>query len=149
MEIIETLNLEEARRKIDKLAKERKKAVVLGQAIEFNRKILENKKVSMLILNHKEKNDKLKQRDSGLNQVLCNLAYDNNIEIGIDFRLFNDKNPVILAKIIQNIKLCKKYDVKIRLVNSKGNKHDLFALMLSLGASTSMAKYAVENKFNL
>src|SRR3989344_5290498 len=85
MEIIETLNLEEARRKIDKLAKERKKAVVLGQAIEFNRKILENKKVSMLILNHKEKNDKLKQRDSGLNQVLCKIAKENEIEFAIDF----------------------------------------------------------------
>ena len=58
--------------------------IVQGKDIGFNRIILENKKVDMLILSHTNKKDKLKQRDSGLNHVLCNLAKQNNILLAID-----------------------------------------------------------------
>ena len=149
MEIIETLNLEEARRKIDKLAKERKKAVVLGQAIEFNRKILENKKVSMLILNHKEKNDKLKQRDSGLNQVLCKIAKENEIEFAIDFSEIlssqNKERAEILGRWMQNIMLINKYKNKVKLINKQGrDDYDLRSLLVALGMRNDVANKAVE-----
>ena len=56
--IINTNSLEEARKLIEKANKEGKSVIVAGKSIDFNRIILENKRVSMLILSHKNKKDK-------------------------------------------------------------------------------------------
>ena len=82
--MIQTENINEARKQIDKLSKEGKQVVVQGSSIEFNRLILENKRVNMLILSHTNKKDKLKQKDSGLNHVLCNITKENNIVLAFD-----------------------------------------------------------------
>ncbi len=58
-------SIKEVRKEIDKQAGEGKEVVVQGKDIAFNRLILENKKVSALILSHTDKKDRLKQRDSG------------------------------------------------------------------------------------
>jgi RNase P/RNase MRP subunit p30 len=146
--MIETKNLEEARKTIDKLYKEKKKVVVKGKDAEFNRKILENKKVNILILEHENKRDKLKQRDSGLNQVLCKIARDNNIIIAFDFNEIakgdSKEKAILLSRIIQNIKLCKKFKTKFILINiSDKDKTNLFNLLLTLGCDTKTAQEAL------
>ncbi|MEK6820483.1 MAG: hypothetical protein AABX71_02110, partial [Nanoarchaeota archaeon] len=89
------------------------KKIVQGKDISFNRKVLESKKTRMLILSHTDKKDKLKQRDSGLNQVLCKIARENNIILAIDINelKIEDKKTKeqILSRIMQNIKLIKKF----------------------------------------
>lgn len=154
--IIDSSNLGEVRNKIEKSfsLKNTQKIAVIAKGDEFNRKILENKKVNLLVFrNFSEsgKNTRLKQRDSGLNQVLCNLAKEKNVTIGIDLESilnslnFNDS----FSRLIQNIKLINKYKPKFVFFNSsKYKKSDLNGLLLSLGLNTSLSKYAVDNSVN-
>ncbi|MFA6022809.1 MAG: RNase P subunit p30 family protein [Candidatus Pacearchaeota archaeon] len=148
--LIKSQNTDEVRKQIEKNYKQGIKIAVLGGNDEFNRKILENKKVSLLVSPESGiKNDKLKQLDSGLNQVLCKIANENNISIGIDIKgLLSQKEEERIkriARLLQNIDLCKKYKVKVIIINSDIDKHDVFALLLSWGMPTAMAKYAVDN----
>src|SRR3989344_1950179 len=118
--------------------------IVSNGSYNFNRKILETKKNCTLIGIEKNKSkDFMKYRNSGLNQVLCKLAKKNNISIGISFNdILNSKNRIdLLGKIMFNIKLCRKYKVKIILCNSTKNEKeirnekDLRAFALTLGIS--------------
>ncbi len=122
------------------------KKIVQGKDISFNRKVLESKKTRMLILSHTDKKDKLKQRDSGLNQVLCKIARENNIILAIDMNelKIEDKKTKaqILSRIMQNIKLIKKFKNNFRLLNYN-NKEQAFSFLLSLGLPTDVAKRAL------
>jgi len=147
MEIIKG-DIKETRKKIDEQARKGKKVVVKGRDISFNRLILENKKVRMLILSHINKKDKLKQRDSGLNEVLCKIAKQNNITLAIDLdELKKEKDKKtkaeILSRILQNIKLIKKYKNDFKILNYK-NKNQAFSFLLTLGLPTNLSKKAVE-----
>ena len=141
-------SLNEARRKIESFSAKKKKVIVQGQGIDFNRKILENKKVDMLILQHKIGKDKLKERDSGLNHILCKLAKDNNITLAIDFNELKSgdkkEKAIILARIIQNIRLIKKAKCKLRILNKPKDNRSLQALFRTLGADTKLAKQISE-----
>ena len=152
--IIDTDNLNDARKKIEIKAKEGSKVIVKGRDDSFNRKILENKKVNILLSpENGYKKDKLKQRDSGLNHILCRIAQQNSISIGIDFQEILNKRDEgkkqlaeHLARIMQNIKLCRKSKVKMILMNTAGtDDYGLRALLSTLGMPTDMAKMAVED----
>lgn len=152
MDIISESNSEQVRKQIDKLAKAGKMIVVQGQDIGFNRKILENKRVNALILKHKGQKDSLKERGSGLNHVLCKIARDTGKIILIDFKEIINAEGIEKAKIIgrlmQNIMLLKKYNVKTMIINKSGrDEYDIFAFLLTLGSSTKFAKDAVSTKF--
>jgi RNase P/RNase MRP subunit p30 len=150
MNIISEQNPEQARRQIDKLAG--KHPVVQGSTIEFNRKMLENKKIKALVLRHKGQKDSLKERGSGLNQVLCKIARDTGKTILIDFSEIINSEGIEKAKIIgrlmQNIMLLKKYDVTAGIINKQGrDNYDLFSFLLTLGASTKFAKITAFTKY--
>ncbi|MEA3329502.1 MAG: hypothetical protein U9Q06_02045 [Nanoarchaeota archaeon] len=153
MELIQG-NLEDIKKKINKLTGG-EKVVVFARDDEFNRKMLENGKINFLIFPKVNSvKDKLKQRDSGLNQVLCKIARDNHIIIGVDIKNVFSKNEFDLSRelsrVRQNIKLCKKYNVKIVLINcGKRDEIDLKSFLLTLGMKTEMAKYAVKNRFKI
>lgn len=123
------------------------KKTIQGKDISFNRKILENKTTETLVLSHKNKKDKLKQRDSGLNQVLCKIARDKNITLAIDMNELKTENKkekaLILARMLQNIKLIKKYKNKFKLLNHK-NKEQAFSFLLTLNLPTDIAKKSIE-----
>lgn len=146
MTLINTLNLEQAR-KLIREAKENP-IIVEAQADEFNRKILEYGKFDILlnIESSERKKDKPKQLSSGLNHVLAKIAAKNNIAIGIDLdeiRYLEKKEKAQrLARIKQNIKICRKAKTKIVCLNVK-DKIDAFNLLLSLGASTKQAKQSL------
>jgi len=145
--MINTLNINEARKQIDKLSAEGKKVVVVAKDDVFNRKILESKKVDVLIgVESGNRRRTLRQIDSGLNQVLCKLAKVNGISIGLDFAELVKKDSQYLERVLQNVRLCRKY--KVQMVLFKIGKRDLIdvkALLLTLGMTTLMAKYAVDN----
>jgi len=146
--MIRPTNKKEIKKKIDNLKKKNRKVIVLGRDIKLNREILENEKVDTLILQHKPERDKLKQRNSGLNEILCKIAKDNNIILAIDLNELKEvKNKKergeILARIIQNIRLIKKQKNKFKLLNFK-NKSQAQSFLLTLGLPTDMAKKAVK-----
>jgi len=146
--IIHATTAEEARRLIERQGNA-EKIMVLGREIGFNRKILETKKVSVLVLSHKEGKDSLKQRNSGLNQVLCKIAKENSISLAIDFHELQEPDKrvraKILSRIIQNIKLAKKHKNNLIILNKPKDKLSLSAFLCILGADTKLAKIASEN----
>ena len=115
---------------------------------DLNRKILEKEKINILLLNQSEKKDFMKQRNSGLNQVLAKIAKKKNIIIGINFDEIlsssGKRKAEIFARIKQNIKLCNKNKLKMKFIflNKKNNRdiHDLKSLGLVLGMPTSMIR---------
>ena len=122
--------------------------LVQGSSIEENRKLIERNKSIILVLNHKDKKDRLKQRDSGLNQVLCNLAKARDITLAIDLNeLVNEESKIqkakILSRIIQNLILINKFKNQFKLLNTK-NKSQAFSFLVSLGLNTNQAKEAVD-----
>jgi RNase P/RNase MRP subunit p30 len=147
MQIINTTNLNETRKEIQKLKKQKQPIIVLAQSPEFNRKILENPDVDILLgCEIHNRKDSLKQRDSGLNEVLCKLATKNNIKIAINLpaliRLPKIQKAKALARIMQNIMLCKKTKTHIIVFPEKYKKLDVISLFLSLKSSTQQAKKA-------
>ena len=148
MTIITTNNLNQARKQIQELKKQNKPVIVQAQSDEFNRKILENQDTDILLNPHlHDRKDRLKQRDSSLNEILCKLATKNKIKIGIDLKsiikLSKKDKAIILARIIQNIKLCKRTKTEIIIYPKTQNKQDIISLFLTLKASTQQAKQAV------
>lgn len=126
------------------LNKAKTKQIVLGSTIENNRKFLEHKNTKALILNHKLGKPMLYQQDSGLNQVLVKIAKKNNISLIIDLKdIKGDKQQkaVILARIIQNLRLIKKYKPKFKIKGK--NKYQADSLLLVLGLPTQLIKQAL------
>ncbi len=147
--IINTSNLNEAQKQIQKLKKDGQEIVVQAQSPEFNRKILENKNVDIFLgLEIHNRKSKLNQRDSGLNEVLCRLAKKNDIKIGIDFekiiKLSSIEKAKILSRIMQNVYLSKKMGAQLIIYpKNKYKKQDVMGLFLSLRGSTKQGKEAV------
>ncbi len=144
--IINNKNLDLVRREIKREKEFQRKIIVQAQDTKFNRKILENKDVNVLLSpEFRNLNDRLKQRNSGLNEILCRIAKKNNISIGIDFKKIIDlqkkDKAKILSRIIQNISLCKRIGTKILIIDKeKFSKQEIFSFFLSLGCSTKKTK---------
>lgn len=151
--MINISNINEARREIQRLKKEGKEVVVLAQDDGFNRKSFENKDVDMIVGLEFNKKDKLKQRDSGLNEVLCKLAKANDIKIGIDIDKISKLDKIekarVLARVGQNIGLCKRVGVKLVVLGIVGtvskdtvshSKQEVMSFFLSLRGSTAQVK---------
>jgi RNase P/RNase MRP subunit p30 len=65
-------------------------------------------------LEAKGKTDFNRQRNSGLNQVLCQIAAKKNKTYGFNFRdvLIAKNRPAVIGRMMQNMMLCRKYKVK-------------------------------------
>lgn len=114
--LLKTSNVEILRRMVDKAANYFD-IFVLGTNDKVNRVALEHKKVKALISpEHGRAFDYTNYRNSGLNQVLCKIAYDNNktiIENFSEFLIVDKKEKaILLGRILQNAMLCKKYKTK-------------------------------------
>ncbi len=143
--IIRETDFQKARRKIRE--NKGKEIIFSSNDDELNRKILEKEPVDFLMINLVGRKDRMKQRDSGFNQVLAKLAKKNNVAIGINLdEIINAKTrkekSQILARARQNIKLCNKKKVKMKFITKfrEKNPYDLKALGLVLGMPTWMAK---------
>lgn len=151
--IISSTNLQEIRNQIQKLKKANphEKIIIKARDEEFNRKIFEIKGVDILlspeIHDSNNRKDKLKQRDSGLNEFLCKLAAKNNIKIGISVQEIKSLSAIqkakVIARIMQNIKLCKRTKTQIILwPENKYKSQDITAFITTLKGSTEQAKKA-------
>jgi len=146
MKTINTTNIKQTRKEIQEIKKQKKPVIVQAHDNKFNRKILENKDVDIFLSPelHNRK-DFLKQRDSGLNEILCKLASKNNIKIGINLKpiIKSDKKQkaIALARILQNIKLCKRTKTQIIILDKDNyNKQEIQSLFLTLGMHTKNIK---------
>ena len=155
--IITTNNLNEARKQILKFKKEKpdskEKIALLSQDDEFNRKALEIKGLNMLIINENlDIKDYMKQRNSGLNEILAKICADKNIEIGIQIKEIIKKEDIekahSLARLQQNIILCKRTNTKlIFITEGKADRLALQSILLALGANTKQAFESTKEAF--
>ncbi len=110
--------------------KTKKPVIILGGDDKVNRLAVENKKVDILLSPEKgRKKDYMFFRNAGLNQVLCKLAQKNNVAIGFNFsdilNASDKERPKILARMAQNVKLCKKYKVRMIFSTFASDKYEL------------------------
>lgn len=93
-----------------------------------NRKLVENKNIDILLNPEKSSNkDNLHYRNSGLDQVVCKSLNKNKIAIGFSFsELLNSNNiSELIGRIRQNVKLCRKYKVRMIVASFAKNKYEM------------------------
>ena len=134
--LIKNQNIDVMRRIIDKSQNFFKEIIVLGMNDEINRTCLEHKKTtSLLSPEFGRTRDYVNYRNSGLNQILCKIAKQNNktiIENFSDLNTDKKSKAMILGRMLQNARLCRKYNVKFILRNFS-NKKEI------------VSKYKIEN----
>jgi len=144
--IIKSNSFEKARKEINEAKKSQTEIIFSSENDELTRKVIEKLPIDILLINLSDKKDFQKQRNSGFNQVLSKIAKKNNITLGINLdEIINSKNKKekseIIARIKQNIRICKKDKLKIKFVGkTQKTQKDLQALALVLGMDTKTAK---------
>jgi ribonuclease P/MRP protein subunit RPP1 len=147
--MISTTNIEQAKNLIKKATA--KPVIVKAQNDDFNRKMLEYGRFDILLSPEAgNRRNTLRNIDSGLNNVLAEIASKNNIAIGMNIEeisnLGRKEKAERLARIIQNIKICRKAKARFKAINYNDEKN-AFSLLITLGASTHQAKEAIEQDF--
>ncbi len=100
-----------------------------------------------------ERKDFMHHRNSGLNQVIAKIAYEKNVIMGIAFNLIlkssGFRRSVLLGRISQNIRLCRKYKTKIKFFSLATNPlemrspNELISLCVNLGMQMPEARVAL------
>lgn len=147
--ILNEKNFNKLKIEIEKIRKEnlQKTIIFSSENDDYARQVIEKAKIDILLIPFGERKDFSKQRNSGFNEILANIAKKNKIQIGINFEDILKENkyqkPKILARIIQNISLCKKKKLQIKIIpppKEKGKKMLFISLCLTLGMPTWMIK---------
>lgn len=92
--------------------------------------------------------DSVHYKRSGLDQVLCKLLAKKNITVGFSFSsILSSKQPEkIIGRMLQNIRFCKKYKVKMVFSIFATDPYelrtekDLKAFLLGLGVASGVVK---------
>jgi len=151
------LGLQAAQKNIQK-AKKLSDFVLVKSVPEQDQHTLEKLKPDILFdLELSLKKDHLHFRNSGLNQVLCSLANKHNVTVGFSFSsmLYSKNKPQLFGRIMQNIKLCRKYKVKTVFASFAQKPmemraaHDLIAFAVVLGMHPSEAKASLNNGLDI
>jgi len=127
--------------------------VVLGNNDLVNRFAIESKVDILLSPEFARKKDFPDYRNSGLNQVLCREAAENNVAIGINLsdilHLEGIEKSLRLGRIMQNVRLCIKFHVPVILATfaeieaELRNSDELISFGISLGMSRKEAEDAL------
>lgn len=129
--------------------------VILGGDEKVNRAAVESK--AGLILLHPERHsgsDSFNQRQSGLNSALCRLARKNNVVVGFSFSYVlnstGKERAKIIGRMMQNVRLCRKYKVDMVLGNFATSAWQLrsYDCLKSFGYVIGMNGLEVKNALN-
>ena len=91
---------------------------------DVNRALFENKNMDIVMnLELSGKEDGMHYRNSGLNQVLCKLAAEHGI--AICFNIQHMKSSRVLGRMMQNVKLCRKYKVQMKIASFASNSYEM------------------------
>ena len=97
---------------------------------ERDRNLIEKKQVDGIYdFELNEFKDKTHYRESGINQVIAKLMSTNKVEYIINFQTLLKANPLrranIFGRIMQNLRICKKYKVKVGIYSFASNPMEL------------------------
>lgn len=100
-----------------------------------------------------EPKDHTHYRRSGLNHILCKLATTKNVRIGYSvstlLKTTSQKRSVVLGRIMQNIRLCQKYNTPMKIASFATDPYqlrspaELTALFSQLGMQPHHLKKAL------
>ena len=98
--------------------------------IKKDRGLIESKKADIIYgFETLSRKDGFHFLNSGLNQVLAKLMKDRNVSYGISFsQLLNaskQEQSVMFGRIMQNLKLCKKYKVHVIAASFARNPYEM------------------------
>ncbi len=122
--------------------------------IDEARKAAENKSVDIILgVESSPRKDNMHFRNSGINQVICKLCKANNTGIAIPIAeiINSPKRNAILGRTMQNIKLCRKYKVRMVAASFAKNKleqrtpQDIESFLRTLGMTAKESKDALTN----
>ncbi len=145
----------EARRIIESLKGSEKKIGFVGGNDALNRRAIESLRIDYLISPEgKIGKDGLKQRDSGLNHVVARIAKEKGICVVVDFgaisRLKGLEKADRIARVIQNVSICRKAGCDLKIASLGLKKKDVFdekgrrSVGVTLGMSSLQGVKAVE-----
>jgi len=140
------------RQKIDQIKGRKFLALVQAGEEEFNRFVVEKTAADILFnLEYVHKKDHLHYRKSGLDEIICRIAARNGKIIAFSFSslLETDKRGLVMGRMMQNIRFCRKFKVKTFLSSFASEKEemrspfDLAKLAKVLGADDGTAEEIV------
>jgi len=128
--------------------------IVLVESSDKDRSIIENTDdIIIFNLEITKKKDFMHQRASGLNHIMCSLAKRNNISIAFPFiNLLNyqkKQRAELMGRIMQNIKLCRKYKSKTIIASFAANPYEMRAPSDLISFFTNLGMHAKEAKDSL
>ena len=118
-----------------------------SQDDELTRKIMEKLPINGVLIPLENRKDYSKQRNSGFNEVMAKIAKKNKIDLyfSLDEIIVSKSKERIIARIIQNIELCNRNKIQIKLYSekTKRNENELKSILSSFGAPTWMTKNCI------
>ena len=136
-------------RDMQKIKSKFKGHFIAAKSSDSDRDIMEKQYADLIFsLEEASRKDFMHQRGSGLDNILAKLAHDNNVSIGFSISsLLNSKNKnMIMGRMMQNIRLCRKYKTKMVIASFSASPyqmrspHDIISLFAGLGMSSREAK---------
>ena len=133
--------------------------LLVVKSSERDRFFIESKKIKIIYgFEEINRKDSLHQRVSGLNHIICELAKKNDVAVGFSYSsLFNKNNEVtalLIGRMMQNIKLCQKYKVKMVIGSFSNNPfglrapHDVMSLFAMMGVGQEEIKESLTSTSN-
>ena len=105
------------------------KCIIVAKSSADDRLLFEKSSIKIFYgFEQMERKDYIHQRASGLNHILCEIAQKNKIKIGFAYSALFDskqKSATILGRMMQNLRLCRKYKVEILLASFADNPFHL------------------------
>lgn len=103
--------------KANEILKAKQKAdLVLYECGEDARHVIEKFKPDIVFnLENSSRKDFIHHRNSGMNHIIAKLMHEKGVKLGVSFSnlLKSSKRDVLIGRIKQNLKLCKKYKVDV------------------------------------
>jgi RNase P/RNase MRP subunit p30 len=127
--------------------------VVIARSTGDDRETIEKLRPNIIYgLEAPAKKDSLHFRNSGLNHILCAILDKNSIKVALSFSMLlnakGTRRSVLMGRMSQNIRLCRKYKVRLLLASFARNPyhmrppHDLKSLAMVLGMDTGQSSKA-------
>lgn len=118
-----------------------------------SRWVAEKKKADVIFsLENQSREDFIHHRASGINQVMCELMKCNDIKLGFSFNMMinnKEKMSELLGRLIQNIFLARKYNIKIVIGSFATNPYEMrsFSDLCSLFSVLGMDNNELKSSF--
>lgn len=128
--------------------------LVIVKSSEDDRHALESLPIDGIFsLEEGHKKDFLHHRASGLNHIFCSIAAQQRKLIVFNFSslLYSRKKDVLMGRITQNVRLCRKYNTEMSIMSFAASPydmrspHDLLSLYKTLGMTHVEARCALSS----